>query len=72
MYSIQVWSSFVCFSFSPSLSLSELSLQIEDIVTQIQDLTDGVPIRTVKSFMTKIPSVVTGEEFRKKFTTTTL
>ncbi|XP_072218686.1 regulator of G-protein signaling 6 [Leuresthes tenuis] len=36
--------------------------KIEDIVTQIQDLTDGVPIRTVKSFMTKIPSVVTGAD----------
>lgn len=36
-------------------------LQIEDIVTLIQDETEGVPIRTVKSFMTKIPSVVTGK-----------
>uniref|UniRef100_A0A3Q2YNC3 Regulator of G protein signaling 6 n=1 Tax=Hippocampus comes TaxID=109280 RepID=A0A3Q2YNC3_HIPCM len=27
----------------------------------IQDETEGVPIRTVKSFMTKIPSVVTGK-----------
>uniref|UniRef100_G3NZ41 Regulator of G protein signaling 6 n=1 Tax=Gasterosteus aculeatus aculeatus TaxID=481459 RepID=G3NZ41_GASAC len=35
---------------------------IEDIVTLIQDETDGVPIRTVKSFMTKIPSVVTGTD----------
>uniref|UniRef100_A0AAQ4RFY1 Regulator of G protein signaling 6 n=1 Tax=Gasterosteus aculeatus aculeatus TaxID=481459 RepID=A0AAQ4RFY1_GASAC len=32
------------------------------IVTLIQDETDGVPIRTVKSFMTKIPSVVTGTD----------
>lgn len=38
-----------------------LFLQIEDIVTLIQDETEGVPIRTVKSFMTKIPSVVTGK-----------
>lgn len=36
-------------------------LQIEDIVTLIQDEEEGVPIRTVKSFMTKIPSVVTGK-----------
>ncbi|KAK2856039.1 hypothetical protein Q5P01_004774 [Channa striata] len=36
--------------------------KIEDIVTRIQDETEGVPIRTVKSFMTKIPSVVTGAE----------
>ncbi|XP_075893950.1 regulator of G-protein signaling 6-like [Nelusetta ayraudi] len=34
--------------------------KIEDIVTSIQHETEGVPIRTVKSFMTKIPSVVTG------------
>ncbi|KAJ3607214.1 hypothetical protein NHX12_026727, partial [Muraenolepis orangiensis] len=35
---------------------------IEDIVMRIQDETEGVPIRTVKSFMTKIPSVVTGTD----------
>lgn len=40
-----------------------LPLQIEDIVTLIQDETEGVPIRTVKSFMTKIPSVVTGKKY---------
>lgn len=39
----------------------DLLLQIEEIVTVIQDETEGVPIRTVKSFMTKIPSVVTGK-----------
>nr|XP_029500400.1 regulator of G-protein signaling 6-like [Oncorhynchus nerka] len=39
-----------------------LSLQIEEIVTRIQDETEGVPIRTVKSFLTKIPSVVTGAD----------
>lgn len=43
------------------LSLCGLPLKIEDIVTHIQDETEGVPIRTVKSFMTKIPSVVTGK-----------
>uniref|UniRef100_A0A671X152 Regulator of G protein signaling 6 n=1 Tax=Sparus aurata TaxID=8175 RepID=A0A671X152_SPAAU len=36
--------------------------KIEDIVTLIQDEEEGVPIRTVKSFMTKIPSVVTGTD----------
>ncbi|XP_032398306.1 regulator of G-protein signaling 6 [Etheostoma spectabile] len=36
--------------------------KIEDIITRIQDETEGVPIRTVKSFMTKIPSVVTGTD----------
>uniref|UniRef100_A0A8C5HLZ2 Regulator of G-protein signaling 6-like n=1 Tax=Gouania willdenowi TaxID=441366 RepID=A0A8C5HLZ2_GOUWI len=34
---------------------------IEDIVTRIQDeKTGGVPLRTVKSFLSKIPSVVSG------------
>ncbi|NXF15855.1 RGS6 protein, partial [Rhodinocichla rosea] len=37
--------------------------QIEDIVTRMQDdKTGGVPIRTVKSFLSKIPSVVTGSD----------
>ncbi|XP_072301646.1 regulator of G-protein signaling 6-like [Eucyclogobius newberryi] len=36
--------------------------KIEDIVTLMQEETEGVPIRTVKSFMTKIPSVVTGAD----------
>lgn len=36
-------------------------LQIEDIVTRIQDeKAGGVSIRTVKSFLSKIPSVVSG------------
>ncbi|KAJ8378140.1 hypothetical protein AAFF_G00247780 [Aldrovandia affinis] len=49
----------------PILRLSPASpvlFQIEDIVGRIQDETEGVLIRTVKSFMTKIPSVVTGTE----------
>ncbi|XP_015206234.1 regulator of G-protein signaling 6 isoform X1 [Lepisosteus oculatus] len=37
--------------------------KIEDIITQIQDeKAGGVPIRTVKSFLSKIPSVVTGAD----------
>ncbi|KAK3516361.1 hypothetical protein QTP70_009923 [Hemibagrus guttatus] len=40
---------------------AKLPATIENIITRIQDETDGVPIRTVKSFMSKIPSVVTGE-----------
>uniref|UniRef100_A0A4W5RN24 Regulator of G protein signaling 6 n=1 Tax=Hucho hucho TaxID=62062 RepID=A0A4W5RN24_9TELE len=36
--------------------------KIEELVTRIQDETEGVPIRTVKSFLTKIPSVVTGAD----------
>lgn len=60
----------ICWPWPPApmpfgpLELSFLScplLQIEEIVTLIQDETEGVPIRTVKSFMTKIPSVVTGK-----------
>lgn len=47
-------------------------LQIEDIVTRIQDETEGVPIRTVKSFMTKIPSVVTGKEWKRDCTVSDL
>ncbi|KAI3364156.1 hypothetical protein L3Q82_010973 [Scortum barcoo] len=59
---------FNCIFFSLSVPVrlavlfASLSLQIEDIVTHIQDETEGVPIRTVKSFMTKIPSVVTGAD----------
>uniref|UniRef100_A0A8C5I0W4 Regulator of G-protein signaling 6-like n=1 Tax=Gouania willdenowi TaxID=441366 RepID=A0A8C5I0W4_GOUWI len=44
------------------LKPTALIYKIEDIVTCIQDETEGVPIRTVKSFMTKIPSVVTGTD----------
>uniref|UniRef100_A0A6Q2XJ99 Regulator of G protein signaling 6 n=1 Tax=Esox lucius TaxID=8010 RepID=A0A6Q2XJ99_ESOLU len=36
--------------------------KIEQIVTRVQDETEGVPVRTVKSFLTKIPSVVTGTD----------
>ena len=46
-----------------AITLSFLNLfQIEDIITKMQDdKTGGVPIRTVKSFLSKIPSVVTGK-----------
>lgn len=59
---LSVWSNF---SFLSTLPL-HLPLQIEEIVNRIQDETEGVPIRTVKSFMTKIPSVVTGKQCKKK------
>ncbi|XP_023657909.2 regulator of G-protein signaling 6 isoform X3 [Paramormyrops kingsleyae] len=36
--------------------------KIEDVVKRLQDEEMGVPIRTVKSFLSKIPSVVTGTE----------
>uniref|UniRef100_A0A669PPK7 Regulator of G protein signaling 6 n=1 Tax=Phasianus colchicus TaxID=9054 RepID=A0A669PPK7_PHACC len=42
---------------------SALISWIEDIITRMQDdKTGGVPIRTVKSFLSKIPSVVTGAD----------
>ena len=37
-----------------------LSLQMEAIIERMQDEQTGVPVRTVKSFMSKIPSVFTG------------
>lgn len=33
---------------------------MEKIIEKMQDETSGVPVRTVKSFMSKIPSVFTG------------
>ncbi|ROT78982.1 hypothetical protein C7M84_002290, partial [Penaeus vannamei] len=38
------------------------SFQMEKIVEQMQQEETGVPVRTVKSFMTKIPSVFTGAD----------
>lgn len=35
---------------------------MEKIVEKMQDETTGVPVRTVKSFMSKIPSVFTGAD----------
>lgn len=45
--------------------------QMEKLIHQMQDEKSGVPIRTVKSFMSKIPSVFTGEEKVAKFTVPT-
>ena len=42
--------------------------QMEKLIHQMQDEKSGVPIRTVKSFMSKIPSVFTGEERADKCT----
>ncbi|XP_061429569.1 regulator of G-protein signaling 7-like [Lethenteron reissneri] len=36
--------------------------KMEEVVRKMQDETSGVPIRTVKSFLSKIPSVVTGAD----------
>uniref|UniRef100_A0A8C9A037 Regulator of G protein signaling 6 n=1 Tax=Prolemur simus TaxID=1328070 RepID=A0A8C9A037_PROSS len=45
------------------LRLTSVPFIIEDIITKMQDdKTGGVPIRTVKSFLSKIPSVVTGTD----------
>ncbi|XP_019623200.1 PREDICTED: regulator of G-protein signaling 7-like isoform X1 [Branchiostoma belcheri] len=44
---------------SPNLLLYR---KMERIVMHMQEEQDGVPIRTVKSFMTKIPSVFTGSD----------
>ena len=37
--------------------------QMEQIIEKMQDEQTGVPVRTVKSFMSKIPSVFTGTNF---------
>lgn len=57
---------FVSFSFlrfnntPPPLFLS----QMEDLIARMQDEKNGIPIRTVKSFLSKIPSVFSGKERR--------
>jgi len=38
----------------------DVFLQIEAIVELMQDAHNGIPVRTVKSFISKIPSVFTG------------
>ena len=38
--------------------------QMESIVDRMQDEYTGVPVRTVKSFMTKVPSVFTGKPYQ--------
>ena len=60
---------FVDFKFDTHYVLSEhvtidvwfILLQMEQIVEKMQDEVSGVPVKTVKSFMSKIPSVFTGE-----------
>uniref|UniRef100_A0A671LS84 Regulator of G-protein signaling 7-like n=1 Tax=Sinocyclocheilus anshuiensis TaxID=1608454 RepID=A0A671LS84_9TELE len=39
-----------------------LSLQMEDTIARMQDEKSGIPIRTVKSFLSKIPSVFSGSD----------
>lgn len=42
--------------------------QMEAIVDRMQDESTGVPVRTVKSFMSKVPSVFTGKLKNKSCT----
>ena len=37
---------------------------MEKLLQKMQDEKNGVPVRTVKSFMSKVPSVFTGEYLR--------
>ena len=43
-------------------------LLLQDLVMRMQDPKSGVPIKNVKSFITKIPSVFTGENKPLTFT----
>uniref|UniRef100_A0A8U8AI25 Uncharacterized protein n=1 Tax=Geospiza parvula TaxID=87175 RepID=A0A8U8AI25_GEOPR len=38
------------------------SFQMEDVIARMQDEKNGIPIRTVKSFLSKIPSVFSGSD----------
>lgn len=38
-----------------------LFVQMEDVIARMQDEKNGIPIRTVKSFLSKIPSVFSGK-----------
>lgn len=40
---------------------SPCPLQMEEVIARMQDEKNGIPIRTVKSFLTKIPSVFSGK-----------
>lgn len=37
------------------------AVQMEELIARMQDEKNGIPIRTVKSFLTKIPSVFSGK-----------
>uniref|UniRef100_A0A803TTW4 Regulator of G protein signaling 7 n=1 Tax=Anolis carolinensis TaxID=28377 RepID=A0A803TTW4_ANOCA len=39
-----------------------LFIQMEDVIARMQDEKNGIPIRTVKSFLSKIPSVFSGSD----------
>lgn len=46
---------------SPVLSYCHYVVQMEEVIARMQDEKNGIPIRTVKSFLTKIPSVFSGK-----------
>lgn len=48
---------------SSSPLLSPCVVQMEEVIARMQDEKNGIPIRTVKSFLTKIPSVFSGKVF---------
>lgn len=45
----------------PPLSPYLCVVQMEEVIARMQDEKNGIPIRTVKSFLTKIPSVFSGK-----------
>jgi hypothetical protein len=47
-----------------TLDLARL-IGFQEVVLRMQDPSTGVPVRTVKTFMTKIPSVFTGNVFAR-------
>lgn len=49
--------------FPPPLSHYLCVVQMEEVIARMQDEKNGIPIRTVKSFLTKIPSVFSGKSF---------
>lgn len=42
---------------------------MEDVIARMQDEKNGIPIRTVKSFLSKIPSVFSGKRIQSEFHT---
>lgn len=48
-------------SLSFPLLSPTIPVQMEEVIARMQDEKNGIPIRTVKSFLTKIPSVFSGK-----------
>uniref|UniRef100_G1P0A9 Regulator of G protein signaling 7 n=1 Tax=Myotis lucifugus TaxID=59463 RepID=G1P0A9_MYOLU len=49
------------FNQTSNMNVSE-SRKMEDVIARMQDEKNGIPIRTVKSFLSKIPSVFSGSD----------